>query len=91
MIATLICTGVLLALVTAYVLTGRGLQTSGSDTKFSLWVTLWFIVQGGAAAVAWQVDPATVTSRFFLGGIVIWFVIHLVATLATGFERHSGG
>lgn len=89
MIETLICTGVLLVLVTAYILTGRGLQTSGSDIKFFLWVALWFIVQGGAGVAMWQVNPATATIRFAIAGVVIWFIIHLVATLATTFTRYT--
>jgi len=89
MIETLIYVGVLLALVTAYILTGRGLQTSGSDAKFFLWVALWFIAQGGAVAAVWQADPATVALRFFIVGIAIWFVIHLVAVIAITYTRYS--
>jgi len=89
MIETLICTGVLLALVAAYILTGRGLQTVGSDTKFFLWVALWFIVQGGAGVAMWQVNPATAIIRFSIVGIVIWFIIHLVATIAIAYTRYS--
>lgn len=89
MIETLIYTGVLLVLVTAYILTGRGLQTTGSDAKYFLWAALWLVVQAGAIATVWQADPTTVALRFFIIGVVIWFVIHLVAVIATAHTRYS--
>lgn len=89
MIETLIYTGVLLALVTAYILTGRGLQTSGSDAKYFLWTALWLIVQVGAIVAVWQADPAPAIIGFVIVGIVVWLVIHLVATFATAYTRYS--